>query len=448
MNYNKYTLFRLSTLFKRNKSTISNSITNKTNKLPFVINGTTFEHRSIYLDMQATTPVDLRVVDKMLPYLTEYFGNAHSRTHLYGWETEKAVEEAREHVSTLIGSSVKEIIFTSGATESNNIALKGISKFYYSNTTTKVKNHIITTQTEHKCILDSCRWLQQEGFEITYLPVEKDGLISLQKLEEAIRPSTILVSIMAINNEIGVIQPLEQIGKLCKSKGVLFHTDAAQALGKIKLDVNKMNIDAMSMSGHKIYGPKGIGALYIRKKPRVRLAPFISGGGQEPHRSGTLNTPGIIGFGEAARLAYKEMDTDHEYINQLSTKMYTYLNTHLEQIFLNGSSTNRYPGNLNISFSCVEGEALIMALKDIAVSSGSACTSASLEPSYVLRALGVQEDLAHTSLRFGIGKFTTEEEVDIASKLVVEKVNMLREMSPLWDMYKEGIDLSTIKWTE
>jgi cysteine desulfurase len=430
-------------LLKRNITVLQ-----KKKNIPFVINGTTFDHRSIYLDMQATTPVDLRVVDKMLPYLTEHFGNAHSRTHLYGWETEQAVEDARTHVSNLIGASPKEVIFTSGATESNNIALKGIAKFYYSNSASKVKNHIITTQTEHKCILDSCRWLQQQGFEITYLPVENDGLVSLQKLDEAIKPSTILVSIMAVNNEIGVIQPLEDIGKLCRKKGVFFHTDAAQALGKIKLDVNKMNIDAMSMSGHKIYGPKGIGGLFIRKKPRIRLVPFISGGGQEPHRSGTLNTPGIIGFGEAARLAYEEMDNDHQYIQHLSTKLYTYLNTHLEQIFLNGSVTNRYPGNLNISFSCVEGEALIMALKDIAVSSGSACTSASLEPSYVLRALGVQEDLAHTSLRFGIGKFTTEEEISVASKLIVEKVNMLREMSPLWDMYKEGIDLSSIKWTE
>jgi len=410
----------------------------------FTIQGTTFSHRSIYLDMQATTPVDPRVIDKMMPYYLEQFGNAHSRTHLYGWETEEGVEHARQQVANVLSADHREILFTSGATESNNIAIKGIAQFYSS----KGKNHIITTQTEHKCVLDSCRWLQQKGYSITYLPVQTDGLINLSALEEAITPTTSLVSIMAVNNEIGVIQPLKEIGELCRRKGVFFHTDAAQAFGKIHIDVNKYNIDCMSISGHKIYGPKGIGALYLRRKPRVRLHPLISGGGQERNiRSGTIAVPLVIGLGEAARIAYEEMDADTSHIKECYTRFLSKIKEGCSHIYINGSETDRYFGNLNISFAGVEGEALIMALKDIAVSSGSACTSASLEPSYVLRAIGIGDDLAHTSLRFGIGRFTTMKEIDESASLVVQKVQQLREMSPLWDMIQEGVDLSKITWT-
>lgn len=410
----------------------------------FTIQGTTFSHRSIYLDMQATTPIDPRVVDKMMPYYLEQFGNSHSRTHLYGWETEEAVEHSRTQIADLLSADPREIVFTSGATESNNIGIKGIAEFYSS----KGKKHIITTQTEHKCVLDSCRWLQQRGYEISYLPVQKDGLIDMTELEQAITPSTSLVSVMAINNEIGVIQPLKEIGEMCRRKGVFFHTDAAQAFGKIPIDVNNLKIDCMSISGHKIYGPKGIGALYVRRKPRVRLSPLLSGGGQERNiRSGTLAVPLIVGLGEAARLAKEEMEEDTNHIKMCYSRFLTKIKKECSHIYINGSETERYFGNLNISFAGVEGEALIMALKDIAVSSGSACTSASLEPSYVLRAIGIGDDLAHTSLRFGIGRFTTIREIDQAAKLVVEKVQQLREMSPLWDLIQEGVDLSSIKWT-
>lgn len=410
----------------------------------FTIQGTTFSHRSIYLDMQATTPVDPRVVDRMMPYYLEQFGNAHSRTHLYGWESETAVEDARKDVANLISADHREIIFTSGATESNNIAIKGIAEFYSS----KGKNHIITTQTEHKCVLDSCRWLQQKGYQITYLPVQKDGLLNMEQLEASITPSTSLVSVMAVNNEIGVIQPLKEIGELCRKKGVLFHTDAAQAYGKIPIDVNKYNIDCMSISGHKVYGPKGIGALYVRRKPRVRISPLISGGGQERNiRSGTLAVPLVVGLGEASKIALSEMDADTSHIKTCYTRLLSSIQKECSHTYINGSEESRYYGNLNISFAGVEGEALIMALKDIAVSSGSACTSASLEPSYVLRAIGIGDDLAHTSIRFGIGRFTTISEIDEAAKLIVEKVSRLREMSPLWDMIQEGIDLSKIEWT-
>ena len=410
----------------------------------FTIQGTTFSHRSIYLDMQATTPTDPRVVDKMMPYYLEQFGNAHSRTHLYGWESEHAVEEARKHIATLINADHREIIFTSGATESNNIAIKGIAEFYSS----KGKNHIITTQTEHKCVLDSCRWLQQKGYKVTYLPVQNDGLVNLAQLEESITPATSLVSVMAVNNEIGVIQPLKEIGELCRKKGVFFHTDAAQAYGKIPIDIHSLHIDCMSISGHKIYGPKGIGALYVRRKPRIRLAPFISGGGQERNlRSGTLAVPLAVGLGEASRLAHSQMEEDTNHIKMCYSRLLSKVKKECSHIYINGSETSRYYGNLNISFAGVEGESLIMALKDIAVSSGSACTSASLEPSYVLRAIGIGDDLAHTSIRFGIGRFTTVSEVDEAAKLIVEKVSQLREMSPLWDMIQEGVDLSKIEWT-
>jgi len=378
----------------------------------------------------------------MMPFYMEKFGNAHSRTHMYGWESEEAIEDARKHVANLLNAESKEIVFTSGATESNNIAIKGVANF------SKTKRHIITTQTEHKCVLDSCRSLSQSGFRVTYLPVLKDGLIDLARLEEEIKEDTLLVSIMSVNNEIGVIQPLEKIGQLCRSKGVFFHTDAAQAFGKIDIDVNKFNIDMLSLSAHKIYGPKGIGALYVRRKPRVRLLSPISGGGQERGiRSGTLASPLIVGLGEASRIAKKEMKSDHEYISRLSKRLYEGITSNLTHVYLNGSSESRIPGNLNLSFSCVEGESLLMGLKDIAVSSGSACTSASLEPSYVLRALGVSEDLAHTSIRFGISKFTTEEDIDETIKLVIMYVNKLREMSPLWDLLQEGVDLNTIKWT-
>ncbi|MDX1974913.1 MAG: IscS subfamily cysteine desulfurase [Rickettsiales bacterium] len=397
----------------------------------------------IYLDYQATTPMDPRVLEKMLPYFVEKFGNPHSRSHAYGWEAEAATDIAREQVAALIGASEKEIVFTSGATESNNIAIKGVARFYKDK-----KNHIITPVTEHKCVLDSCRHLEQEGFEVTYLPVQSNGLIDLDQLCAAIKDTTVLVSVMAVNNEVGVIQPLAEIGKICREKGVFFHTDAAQAFGKIPLDVEAMNIDLMSISGHKCYGPKGIGALYVRRRPRIRLEALISGGGQERgFRSGTLPTPLIVGLGEAAAIAKNEMGKDAERARAIYNRFLTELLDGIPDVFLNGDRVERWPGNVNLSFAYVEGESMIMAIKDLAVSSGSACTSASLEPSYVLRALGVGEELAHTSIRFGFGRFTTDEEVDYAITLIKNSIDKLREMSPLWEMVQEGIDISKIEWT-
>ncbi|KAK9468721.1 pyridoxal phosphate-dependent transferase [Lipomyces arxii] len=401
------------------------------------------ETRPIYLDMQATTPMDPRVLDVMLKFYTGLYGNPHSRTHAYGWETDTAVEEAREHVANIIGADPKEIIFTSGATESNNMSVKGVARFYKAK-----KNHIITSQTEHKCVLDSCRHLQDEGFEVTYLPVKANGLVDLEELEAAIRPETSLVSIMMVNNEIGVIQPIDEIGKICRKHKVFFHTDAAQAVGKIPIDVNKSNIDLMSISGHKIYGPKGIGACYVRRRPRVRLDPIITGGGQERGlRSGTLAAPLIAGFGEACRIAKAEMEYDSAHISHLSRRLSDGLMA-LDHTVRNGDPEHHYPGCVNISFAYVEGESLLMALKDVALSSGSACTSASLEPSYVLRALGADDALAHSSIRFGIGRFTTEAEIDYVLDAVRERVTFLRELSPLWEMVQEGIDLNSIEWSQ
>lgn len=406
--------------------------------------------RPIYLDMQATTPVDPRVLDAMLPYLTSQYGNPHSKTHAYGWEAEVAVEGARAHVASLIGANAKDVVFTSGATESNNMLVKGIANFYKPK-----RNHIITTQTEHKCVLASCLHLEQQGFDVTYLPVLPNGLISLQGLKDALRPETSLVSIMLVNNEIGVIQPMKEIGDLLKSHAkehsrpkAFFHTDAAQAVGKIPIDVEAMGIDAMSISGHKLYGPKGVGAAYIRRRPRVRLEPLIHGGGQERGlRSGTVPTFLTVGLGEACRIAKEEMQFDHARVSALSKRLIDGINSKVEHVYRNGDP-NGYPGCVNLSFAYVEGESLLMALKDIALSSGSACTSASLEPSYVLRSCGSSEDLAHSSLRFGIGRFTTEEEVDFVIERIATVVNKLREMSPLWEMVQEGIDLSTIQWSQ
>ncbi|KAI9483325.1 MAG: cysteine desulfurase [Benjaminiella poitrasii] len=400
--------------------------------------------RPIYLDMQATSPTDPRVLDAMLPYMTELYGNPHSRTHQYGWETEKAVERARENIAKLINADPKEIIFTSGATESNNISIKGVARFYKNK-----KRHIITTQIEHKCVLESCRTLQEEGFDVTYLPVQSNGRIDLKKLEDAIRPDTAIVSIMTVNNEIGVMQPIEEIGELCRSKKVFFHTDAAQAAGKVPLDVNKMNVDLMSISAHKIYGPKGVGAVYVRRRPRVRLEAIQSGGGQERGlRSGTLPHPLIVGFGEACRIASEEMEYDHARISKLSKRLIEGIKSRVEEVHRNGDPEHNYPGCVNLSFAYVEGESLLMALKDIALSSGSACTSASLEPSYVLRALGADDEMAHSSIRFGIGRFTTDEEIDFVINKVAQHVDRLREMSPLWEMVQEGIDLKSIQWAQ
>jgi cysteine desulfurase len=396
----------------------------------------------VYLDYQATTPMDPRVLDKMLPYFTSKFGNPHSRSHAYGWEAEASIDLAREQVAELIGAIEKEIIFTSGATESNNIAIKGVARFYKDK-----KKHIVTLVTEHKCVLDSCRHLEQEGFDITYLPVQKNGLIDLAELRAAMRPDTLMVSVMAINNEIGVIQPLTEIGKICREFGAFFHTDAAQAYGKIPLDVEAMHIDLMSISGHKIYGPKGIGALYVRRRPRVRLEAIFTGGGQERGmRSGTLPTPLIVGLGEAAVIAKAEMGKDAERASVIYQKFMKELAGDIKDVYLNGDHTARWPGNVNLSFAYVEGESMIMAIKDLAVSSGSACTSASLEPSYVLRSLGVSEEMAHTSIRFGFGRFTTDEEVDFAINVIKNSINKLREMSPLWEMVQEGVDISKIEW--
>ena len=396
----------------------------------------------IYLDYQATTPLDPRVLAAMMPYLTTKFGNPHSRSHSFGWEAEEGVEEARGHVAALIGADEKEIIFTSGATESNNLAIKGVARFYKDR-----RDHIVTAVTEHKCVLDTCRHLEQEGFKVTYLPVGADGLIDLGGLEQAVTDRTAIVSIMGVNNEIGVIQPLAEIGRIARAKGAFFHTDCAQAAGKIPLDVKAMNIDLMSISGHKIYGPKGIGALYVGRKPRVRLEPMMSGGGQERGmRSGTLAPMLCVGLGEAARLCKAEMAKDNERIGRLSRKFYGSVTKRLPEVFLNGHAEKRYQGNLNLSFAYVEGESMIMGIKDLAVSSGSACTSASLEPSYVLRSIGVGEELAHTSIRFGIGRFTTEGEIDYAVEEVVKTVEKLRSLSPLWEMAQEGIDIKSIEW--
>jgi cysteine desulfurase len=409
---------------------------------PIVTTLPTNRKRPIYLDYQATTPTDPRVVEAMLPWFYERFGNPHSRTHSYGWEAETAVEMAREHIAHLIHADAKEIIFTSGATESNNLAIKGVAGFNKDK-----KNHLITLVTEHKCVLDSMRRLEQEGFRVTYLPVQSNGLLDLAALRAAITDQTALVSVMAVNNEIGVIQPLAEIGHLCREHGVFFHTDAAQAVGKIPLDVAAMKIDLLSISGHKIYGPMGIGALYVGRRPRVRLVPLISGGGQERGmRSGTLPTPLCVGLGEACRLAALEMGAEAARLGELRSYLWQSLQQNLPDIYLNGDLTNRIPGNLNISFAYVEGESLLGGIKDIALSSGSACTSASLEPSYVLRALGVEEELAHTSLRIGLGRFTTKAELDTAVGRITETVTRLRAMSPLWEMVQEGIDLKTIQW--
>eukprot|EP00045_Choanoeca_perplexa_P007374 m.66400 g.66400 ORF g.66400 m.66400 type:complete len:460 (+) comp14050_c0_seq1:182-1561(+) len=398
----------------------------------------------LYLDFQATTPMDPRVVDAMLPYMINDYGNPHSRTHQYGWTAEEAVETGRAQVASLIGANPKEVIFTSGATESNNLAIKGVGNFYKNK-----KNHIITAQTEHKCVLDSCRVLQQQGFDVTYLPVQKNGLIDLEELEAAIRPETGLVSIMMVNNEIGVVQPVKEIGAICRKNKVFFHTDAAQAVGKIPVDVNELNIDLMSISGHKLYGPKGIGALYVRRRPRVRLEAIITGGGQERGlRSGTLPAPLAAGLGAACQVAQEEMENDHAHIVRLSKKLVDGIVGEMDEIIFNGDQKGGYPGCINLSFAYVEGESLLMALKDMALSSGSACTSASLEPSYVLRAIGASDDLAHSSIRFGIGRYTTDEEVDYAINAVQQRVNKLREMSPLWEMKLEGIDYTKIEWSQ
>lgn len=398
--------------------------------------------KQIYLDYQSTTPCDPRVLEKMLPFFTTHFGNPHSRSHPEGWYAEDAIEEARKQVARIIKADAREIVFTSGATESNNLAIKGVSQFYKDK-----KNHIITCITEHKCVLDTCRHLEQEGFEVTYLPVQKNGLIDLDTLKAAIKESTVLVSIMAVNNEIGVIQPLTEIGKICRERGVFFHTDAAQAVGKIELDVEAMNIDLMSISGHKIYGPKGIGALFVRRKPRVRLQALINGGGQERGmRSGTLATPLCVGLGEACAIAEQEMAEESARLKKLADRFYKTIMQRLPEVYLNGDQEKRVPGNLNLSFAYVEGEGLMMGIKDLSVSSGSACTSSSLEPSYVLRAIGVGEELAHTSIRFGFGRFTTEAEVDAALEKVIYAVEKLREMSPLWEMAQEGIDIGSIQW--
>ncbi len=396
----------------------------------------------IYLDNQATTKTDPRVVDAMLPYFTEKFGNPHSKSHSYAWEAEEACELARTQVANLIGASGKEIIFTSGATESNNMALKGIARFYGSK-----KKHIVTVVTEHKCVLDTCRHLEQEGFKVTYLPVKPNGIVDLDELKNAITEDTMLVSVMAVNNEIGVIQPLKEIGQICREKGAFFHSDIAQAFGKIPINVDECNIDLASISGHKIYGPNGIGALYIRRKPRVRLAPIFNGGGQERgFRSGTLSTPLSVGLGAAAEIASKEMDKDYVHVKKLFDKFLNKIQSNADEIYLNGDKDQRYHGNLNLSFAYIEGESMILSIKDLAVSSGSACTSSSLEPSYVLRALGVGDDLAHTSIRFGFGRFTTEEEVEYAAELMLSRINKLRELSPLWEMVQEGIDINEIEW--
>ena len=398
----------------------------------------------IYMDNHATTPMDPRVLEEMLPYFMEKFGNAASRNHSFGWAGEEGVETARERIAKLIGATTKEIIFTSGATESDNLAIKGVAEMYR-----EKGNHIITAVTEHKAVLDTCKRLEKHGFRVTYLPVQKDGLVDLDELKRAMDDKTILVSIMFANNEIGVVQPVTEIGKLCRERGIIFHTDATQAIGKIPVDVNKQNIDVMSISGHKMYGPKGVGALYVRRKnPRVQISAIIDGGGHERGmRSGTLNVTGIIGLGKACEIAQQEMASEGARLLALRERLRKGLEAKLDEVFINGSMEHRLPNNLNMSFAYVEGESLLMGINDIAVSSGSACTSATLEPSYVLKALGVGEDLAHTSIRFGLGRFNTEEEVDYVVDKMVQVVSKLRELSPLYEMAKEGIDISKVKWT-
>jgi cysteine desulfurase len=397
----------------------------------------------IYFDNHATTPVDPRVVDAMLPYFTEKFGNAASRNHSFGWEAEKAVDDARKKVADLIGATSKEIVFTSGATESDNLAIKGVAEMY-----AEKGNHIITAATEHKAVLDACKKLEKHGYRVTYLPLKADGLVDLEMLRESITDKTILITIMYANNEIGVIQPVAEIGKLAHERGVLFHTDGVQAVGKVPVNVIKDNIDLMSISAHKIYGPKGVGALYVRRKsPRVQITAQMDGGGHERGmRSGTLNVTGIVGLGEACAICHREMAEEAKRLGYLRDKLKNTLETELDEVFINGSMEHRLPHNLNISFAYVEGESLLMGINDIAVSSGSACTSATLEPSYVLKALGVGDDLAHTSIRFGLGRFNTEEEVDYVAARVIEVVRKLRELSPLYEMAKEGIDLSQVHW--
>ena len=401
----------------------------------------TAPHFPIYMDYSATTPIDPRVADQMIPYLREQFGNPASRSHMYGWTAEKAVEEARGHVAALVNADPREIIWTSGATESNNLAIKGAAQFYK----TKGK-HIITVKTEHKSVLDTVRELERIGFEATYLEPQDNGLITVEQLAAAVRPDTILVSVMLVNNEIGVIQPIDEIGVFCRSKGIIFHCDAAQATGKVVIDLQKTKVDLMTFTAHKTYGPKGVGALYVCRKPRVRLEAQMHGGGHERGlRSGTLPTHQIVGMGEAFRIAKEEMDSEIGRIKALRDRLAKGLQE-IEEVYINGDMEHRVPHNLNVSFNYVEGESLIMAIKDIAVSSGSACTSASLEPSYVLRALGRSDELAHSSIRFTIGRFSTEEDIDFAVNLLKSKVHKLRELSPLWDMFKEGIDINSIQW--
>ncbi|MFC4157842.1 IscS subfamily cysteine desulfurase [Chitinimonas lacunae] len=395
----------------------------------------------IYLDYSATTPVDPRVAEKMIPWLTEHFGNPASRSHSFGWEAEAAIEKAREQVAALLNCDPKEIVWTSGATESNNLAIKGAAHFYQDR-----GKHLITMKTEHKAVLDTMRELEREGFEVTYLNPRADGLVDMAQLEAAIRPDTVLVSVMYVNNEIGVIQPIAAIGELCRARGILFHVDAAQATGKVAIDLANLKVDLMSLSAHKTYGPKGIGALYVRRKPRVRLEAQMHGGGHERGmRSGTLAPHQIVGMGEAYRIAREEMASELERIRMLRDRLWQGL-LDIEEVHLNGDLEQRVPHNLNVSFNFVEGESLIMALKDLAVSSGSACTSASLEPSYVLRALGRSDELAHSSIRFTIGRFTTVEEIDYAIRLIHDKIGKLRELSPLWEMYKDGVDLDSVQW--
>ena len=395
----------------------------------------------IYLDYSATTPVDSRVAQKMIPFLTEHFGNPASRSHPFGWEAEKAVEDAREQVAQLVNADPKVIIWTSGATESNNLAIKGAAQFY------KGKGkHLITVKTEHKAVLDTCRELERQGFEVTYLPVNSDGLLDIEQFKAALRPDTILASVMYVNNEIGVIQDIPALGEICREKGIIFHVDAAQATGKVVIDLQKLKVDLMSFSAHKTYGPKGVGALYVRRKPRIRLEAQMHGGGHERGmRSGTLAPHQCVGMGEAFRIARAEMATENERVRMLRDKLLKGFQD-MEEVYVNGDMDNRVPHNLNISFNFVEGESLIMAIKDVAVSSGSACTSASLEPSYVLKTLGRSDELAHSSIRFTIGRFTTEEEIAYTIDLLKSKIAKLRELSPLWEMYQDGIDINSIQW--
>jgi cysteine desulfurase len=397
----------------------------------------------IYMDNHATTPVDPRVLEAMMPYMTNVFGNAASRNHQFGWAAEEAVENARTQIAKLIGATAKEIIFTSGATESDNLAIKGVAEMYR-----EKGNHIITAATEHKAVLDTCKRLEKYGYKVTYLAVQRDGLVNLDELKAAMTDKTVLVSVMYANNEIGVLQPVEEIGKLCRERGIVFHTDATQAVGKVPVDVNKQNIDVLSISAHKMYGPKGVGALYVRRKnPRVQLSAIIDGGGHERGmRSGTLNVPGIVGLGKACELCMEEMPAESKRLTAMRDRLRQTIEKNLDEVYVNGDYEHRLPGNLNMSFLYVEGESLLMGINDIAVSSGSACTSATLEPSYVLKALGLGDDLAHSSIRFGLGRFNTDAEVDYVAAKIVDVVKKLRELSPLYEMVKEGIDLSKVQW--